>query len=138
MISVRAQALGSGASVVVACGIFPDQGSNPCPLHWEADSSPLDHQGRPDDVLKDQILSLSSVLGVAFSLRLEILLGMGGLWCPEIRSKKSFESFSEEQAGPFLESASILNFPGPNRMTGLLLIKAWSREMGGVTLRPAL
>ena len=21
-----------------ACGIFPDQGSNPCPLHWQADS----------------------------------------------------------------------------------------------------
>ena len=20
-----------------ACGIFPDQGSNPCPLHWQAD-----------------------------------------------------------------------------------------------------
>ena len=75
----------------MACGIFPDQGSNPCPLHWEADFSPLDHQGRPDDVLKDQILSLSSVLGVAFSLRLEILLGTGGLWCPEIRSKKALK-----------------------------------------------
>ena len=41
-----AQALGARASVVVvhrlscslACGIFPDQGSNPCPLHWQADS----------------------------------------------------------------------------------------------------
>ena len=53
-----ARALGSRASVVVArglysagsvvvahglscsaaCGIFPDQGSNPCPLHWQADS----------------------------------------------------------------------------------------------------
>jgi len=21
-----------------ACGIFPDQGSNPCSLHWQADS----------------------------------------------------------------------------------------------------
>ena len=26
-------------------GIFPDQGSNPGPLHWQADSLPLDHQG---------------------------------------------------------------------------------------------
>ena len=25
-------------SCSVACGIFPDQGSNPCPLHWQADS----------------------------------------------------------------------------------------------------
>ena len=48
-----AQALGMRAAVVVArglssvarglscsaaCGIFPDQGLNPCPLHWQADS----------------------------------------------------------------------------------------------------
>ena len=25
----------------------PDQGSNPCPLNWQADSQPLDHQGSP-------------------------------------------------------------------------------------------
>ena len=30
-----------------ACGILPDQGLNPCPLHWQADSHPPDHQGRP-------------------------------------------------------------------------------------------
>ena len=30
-----------------ACGIPPDQGSNPCPLHWQADSQPLRHQGSP-------------------------------------------------------------------------------------------
>ena len=30
-----------------ACGIFPDQESNPCILHWQAYSSPLSHQGRP-------------------------------------------------------------------------------------------
>ena len=29
------------------CGIFPDQGSNPCPLHWQADSYPLYSQGSP-------------------------------------------------------------------------------------------
>ena len=32
-------------SCSAACGIFPDQGSNPCPLHWQADSQPLRHQG---------------------------------------------------------------------------------------------
>ena len=31
-----------------ACGIFPDQGSNPCPLNWQADSQPLRHQGSPN------------------------------------------------------------------------------------------
>ena len=25
-------------SCSTACGIFPDQGSNPCPLHWQVDS----------------------------------------------------------------------------------------------------
>ena len=36
-----------GPSCSVACGNFPDQGSNPCPLHWQADSQPLRHQGSP-------------------------------------------------------------------------------------------
>ena len=27
-----------GLSCSAACGVFPDQGSNPCPLHWHADS----------------------------------------------------------------------------------------------------
>ena len=36
-----------GLSCSVACGILPDQGSNPCPLHWQADSQPLRHQGSP-------------------------------------------------------------------------------------------
>ena len=36
-----------GPSCSAARGIFPDQGSNPCPLHWQADSQPLRHQGSP-------------------------------------------------------------------------------------------
>ena len=36
-----------GPSCPAACGIFPDQGSNLCPLHWQADSQPLRHQGSP-------------------------------------------------------------------------------------------
>ena len=36
-----------GPSRSVACGIFPDQGSNLCPLHWQADSPPLCHQEAP-------------------------------------------------------------------------------------------
>ena len=47
--------LRSTASIVVArglscsttCGIFWDEGSNPCLLHWQADSLPLSHQGSP-------------------------------------------------------------------------------------------
>ena len=35
-------------SCSAAYGIFPDQGSNPCALHWQADSQPLRHQGSPE------------------------------------------------------------------------------------------
>ena len=38
-----------GLSCSAACGIFLDQGSNPCPLPWQADSQSLRHQGSPDD-----------------------------------------------------------------------------------------
>ena len=38
-----------GLSCPAACGILPDQGSNPCPLHWQADSQPLRHQGSPEN-----------------------------------------------------------------------------------------
>ena len=33
--------MGHGLSCSEACGVFTDQGSNPCPLHWQADSYPL-------------------------------------------------------------------------------------------------
>ena len=36
-----------GPSCSAACGIFPDQGLNLCPLHWQADSQPLCYQGSP-------------------------------------------------------------------------------------------
>ena len=36
-----------GPSCSAACGIFPDQGSNPCPLHCQAASQPLRQQGSP-------------------------------------------------------------------------------------------
>ena len=40
-------AVAHGPSCSAACGILPDQGSNPCPLHQQADSQPLRHQGSP-------------------------------------------------------------------------------------------
>ena len=44
-----------GPSCFTACGIFPDQGSKPCPLHWQADSQPLRHQGSPKIIFKCNI-----------------------------------------------------------------------------------
>ena len=58
----RAQALGALASIVMvhglscsmACRIFPDQGLNPCPLHWQTNSYPLYHHGRSKQSLNHQ------------------------------------------------------------------------------------
>ena len=58
-----------GPSCSAACGIFPDQGSNLCPLHWQADSQPLRHQGRPpiifsrhsNYIFNDKVIRLASV-----------------------------------------------------------------------------
>ena len=48
-------------SCPVACGIFLDQRSNPCSLHWQADSLPLCHQENP-------VFSLSSFAAQKFSI----------------------------------------------------------------------
>ncbi|XP_073651458.1 ATP-binding cassette sub-family C member 4 isoform X6 [Tursiops truncatus] len=40
-------AMAHGPSHSAACGIFPDWGTNPCPLHRQADSQLLRHQGSP-------------------------------------------------------------------------------------------
>ena len=48
--------MANGLICSLACGIFPDQGSNPCPQHWQADSQPLDHQ----EVLEDGFLTPES------------------------------------------------------------------------------
>ena len=43
----RLNSCGIRLSHSAACGIFPDQGSNSRPLHWQADSLPLSHWGSP-------------------------------------------------------------------------------------------
>ena len=58
----RAQAQWSWYACSVACGIFPDPGfqTRACPLHWQADSSPLDHQESP---LQSILMSTVSIVG---------------------------------------------------------------------------
>ena len=47
-------------SCSTACGIFLEQGSNPCSLHWRVDSLPLDHQRSPKSLyINHYILSIS-------------------------------------------------------------------------------
>ena len=65
----------SWPSCSAACGIFPDQGSNPCPLHWQADSQPLRHQGSPAHSIFDlMLLKLKPRISGSFGLP-----GRGGL-----------------------------------------------------------
>ena len=80
----RAQALGMWASIAVvprlqstgsivvahrlssytACGILPDQGSNPCLLLWQVDSLPLSQQGSPPTTSNS--VDLEGGIGSAF------------------------------------------------------------------------
>ena len=41
----RLQVVTTWLSCSTVCGIFLDQGLNPCLLHWQVDSLPLSHQG---------------------------------------------------------------------------------------------
>ena len=56
-----------GPSCSMACGIFPVQGSNPCPLHWQADSQPLRHQGSPSSFLTQAFTAINVPLSTAFT-----------------------------------------------------------------------
>ena len=55
-----------GPSCSAACGIFPDQGSSPCPLHWQADSQPLRHQGSPHYVFNVKTFKAFSCSQISF------------------------------------------------------------------------
>ena len=46
-----------GLSCSVACGIFPNQGSNLCLQHWQVNSLPLSHEGNLVDFFKMAILT---------------------------------------------------------------------------------
>ena len=64
-----------GPSRSAACGIFPDQGSNPHPPHWQADSQPLRHQGSPLDVFLERsffLFIITTALNYWFIIRISV------------------------------------------------------------------
>ena len=67
-----------GPSCSAACGIFPDQGLNPCPLHGQADSQPLRHQGSPHVLIKPQRSLLYILLEVMVVNLLHIFITKKG------------------------------------------------------------
>ena len=66
--------------------VFPDQGLNPCLLHWQADSLPLSHQGSPlRNIFQNLVFEnfrlkkyKKTVLAMNFQLPLRNGLGWGG------------------------------------------------------------
>ena len=59
-------------------GIFLEQGSNPCPLPWQVDTQPLDHQGSqttPSLIAQTQILEGILDSSVIFTCSTTNLLG---------------------------------------------------------------
>ena len=105
-----------GPSCSMACGILPDQGSNPCPLHWQADPQPLHHQGSPSLCSfdgwerhhfsgflrksvhsrhsKSQLPILSTLPGSPWVLTHERKLSSGSLLCSPSHRKTSCKSAS--------------------------------------------
>ena len=76
-----------GPSCSAARGIFPDQGLNPCALHWQADSQPLRHQGSPQSDSFKTLLYPSSVHNPQLSspwyrVKDNVLLDLTGLKTP--------------------------------------------------------
>ena len=57
-------------SCPVAYGIFQDQGSDPCSLHWQADSSSLGHQGSPKATISIVLVVTNTILSHEESLLL--------------------------------------------------------------------
>ena len=49
--STSSTVVAHGLSCSETCGVFPDQGSNLCLLHWQAETLPLSHHGSPAIIL---------------------------------------------------------------------------------------
>ena len=58
-------------SCSAACGIFLDQGSNPCPLHWQAFSYALHRLGSPHSSILAWEIPWTEELGRLQSMELQ-------------------------------------------------------------------
>ena len=56
-----------------AYGIFPEQGSNLCPLHWQMDSYPLEHQGSSVSFLVLECVSTAQIINLLNEITLSLV-----------------------------------------------------------------
>ena len=61
-----------GLSCSAACEIFLEEGSNLCPLHWQLDSYPLDHQGNAMQVFLKQMFVFGVLIPFWFCTKLSL------------------------------------------------------------------
>ena len=66
LLTMVASLVGHRLSCLAAHKIFPTLGWNLCPLHWQADSLPLDHQGSSLPTLSNDNLAWKKILSVNF------------------------------------------------------------------------
>ena len=82
----------NGPSCSAACGIFPDQGSNPCPLHWQADSQSQRHQGSlVMSFHSGSITGKSQWLSSCFSFSFSIALSLYFTLCKQNNIKDQYK-----------------------------------------------
>ena len=80
-----------GLHCSTACGILPDQGSNPCLLHWPADPLPLSHQKSPGLFLLTHIIKKKILCALShFSVLLSDVVAVcpWKVWGPVKKKKK--------------------------------------------------
>ena len=73
-----------GPSCSAARGILPDQGSNPCSLHWQADSQPLRHQGSPYTLFLKVSRWPCFLWKIIGFMNVNILLGKNSCLCKQL------------------------------------------------------
>ena len=81
-----------------ARGLFPDQGSNPCLLHWQADPLPMSRQGSPSLCLHGVfLLRVSTSLSLLWRTLVE--LNQGPASSPHFNLITPFQIQSPEVPG---------------------------------------
>ena len=116
-----------GPSCSAACGIFPDRGSNPCPLHWQADSQPLRHQGSPlKKFLMKELKKYTPVTPSAHTSKI------GPRSSPEVRFRVAYRfrsraALGSAASGPRWWRRSCLPVPTWPRWEGL---RDWGKGEG--------
>ena len=120
-----------GLSCCMSCGIFLDQGLNPCPLHWQVDSQSLNHQGSPSSASFKHSNWKSCLLDTIISTlheltHLSLMRTPGGKYCyrhplfidveSEAERISNLSKFTGLRSGPMLGGGGRRGSPETSRL----------------------